>query len=207
MPPHQPCRLLVERTRRTGLRAQVLALRDDDVVILRTVVHDMTADDDGVADDNPRPRQRRRMEGDLSVQAACAMRVFELHAELTTRGLSTVGLKAALLRRLLSCLEQDKRERLMSILPTADERRGRGSSESEGEAGAVAAGPPADAVLLALQAVDNIGPEDAARYCALLAEHGFTTLASLHLASKDDLKDVGLKLGHALALVHSLAFT
>ena len=104
--------------------------------------------------------------------------------------LAEAMLKAVLLERLL--------------LSTADERRGRGSSESAAEAGAAAATQPAAAstVLLALRAVDNIGPEDAPRYCALLAEHGFTTLASLHLASKDDLKDVGLKLGHALALVH-----
>ena len=69
----------------------MLALRDDDVVVLRTVVHDMTADDDGTADDNPRPRQRRRMEGGLTVQGARALRVSELKAALTTRGCAALS--------------------------------------------------------------------------------------------------------------------
>ena len=76
----------------------MLALRDDDVVVLRTVVHDMTADDDGAADDNPRPRQRRRMEGGLTVQGARALRVSELKAALTTRGCAALSSGGPLIR-------------------------------------------------------------------------------------------------------------
>ena len=105
----------------------VLALKDDDRLVIRTAVLDLTADE------NPRPSQRQRTVGPLAVEAANSMtvrtaplgfativsmlidakydlsvhhaQVVKLQQALRTRGLDTTGLKAALLARLVSALE------------------------------------------------------------------------------------------------------
>jgi ubiquitin len=176
--------------------ADVLALKDNDLLIIRTPVHDVSG-----ADPPPAKRQRTHAGGSsaaaaaaaadpLTVEQARTMKVAELKEALVARGQSDEGLKRQLLAR------------LEAALITTGGGGGAAAAAAAAVSGPVGGGA---GVLAALTAVSAIGDGEAAEYASLLEQAGFTTVETLRLAGKDDLKEVGLKLGHALALLHFLA--
>ena len=167
--------------------ADVLALKDDDLLIAKTAVHDVTggasgdgrAADDRAADERPAKRHRRAV---VTIEAARAMKVAELRSALESRGIDSGGLKAALLERLEAAIDADN-----------------------AGGGAAAAAPSGGDVLAMLTGVQCIDDDEAEEYAGLLASHGFASVDVLRLAGKDDLTAVGLKLGHALAVLNALS--
>ena len=110
------------------------------------------------------------------------MKVAELRDALRERGLDTSGKKGELLARLEESINA---------------RAGGGA--------AAAAAPGGDGgVLGILSGLGCMSGDEAARSAELLAGAGFTTVEVLRLAAKEDLVSVGMKLGHALAVVDAL---
>ena len=158
----------------------VLALKDNDTVVVRTKTHELDGTDSRTREDSDRPMKRQRRE-QLTVEAARAMKVEELRSELHKRGLPTVGLKAVLLQRLETDIS----------LP--------------GAATAAAADDDAGGLTSFLLGIDCLSNEEVFQYADLLASNGFARIDVLKLAGKEDLQAVGLKIGHALAVLHALS--
>ena len=177
--------------------ADVLALKDDDTLVVRTAVHDVSEPEGAAAaaaaaggqaagreddrEESARPRKRARPS--LTVEAARQMKVAELRDALRERGLDTGGKKGELLARLEESI----------------------NSRAGGGAAAAAAAPGGDGgVLGILSGLGCMSGDEAAQNAELLAGAGFTTVEVLRLAAKEDLVSVGMKLGHALAVVDAL---
>jgi len=158
----------------------VLALKDNDTVVVRTKTHELDGTNSRTREDSDRPVKRQRRE-QLTVEAARAMKVEELRSELHKRGLPTVGLKAVLLQRLETDIS----------LP--------------GAATAAAADDDAGGLTSFLLGIDCLSNDEVFQYADLLASNGFASIDVLKLAGKEDLQAVGLKIGHALAVLHALS--
>ena len=200
------CKIAAFRDAEVALSADgdVLALKDNDLLIIRTLVHDVTDEETPAA-----KRQRTDAGGScgasaasdsLTVVQARMMRVDVLRQALVARGQSDAGLKRQLLTRLEAVINAGGGG---AAGPPVASGGASAASMPKGALKQAASASPAD-ILDALKAVGAIGDAEAAGYASLLEQAGFATLETLRLAGKDDLKEVGLKLGHALALIHSL---
>ena len=173
----------------------MLALKDDDTLVVRTAVHDVSEPEGAAAaaaggqaagrdddrEESARPRKRARPS--LTVEAARQMKVAELRDALRERGLDTGGKKGELLARLEESI----------------------SARAGGGAAAAAAAPGGDGgVLGILSGLGCMSGDEVAQNAEMLAGAGFTTVEVLRLAAKEDLVSVGMKRGHALAVVDAL---
>ncbi len=162
----------------------VLALKDNDTVVVRTKTHELDGINSRTREDSDRPVKRQRRE-QLTVEAARAMKVEELRSELHKRGLPTFGLKAVLLQR----LETD-------ISSPGGASTGAASAEAGDDVGGLTS---------FLLGIDCLSNDEVFQYADLLASNGFASINVLKLAGKEDLQAVGLKIGHALAVLHALS--
>ena len=107
------------------------------------------------------------------------MRVAELRVALAERGLDTAG------------RTYEMEERLARDVAEC----GGDPSELERDEG----------VFDLLTSLGCLSAEETTQYAEALSANGFTTVAVLRLASKEDLVTIGLKLGHALAVLHAVS--